>query len=58
MASPPHVESARLNMLEARKALEDHEKLNGFVASGEHTKLIQVFTKATDIYLRLSASER
>jgi len=58
MAFPHDVESARLNMLEARKALEDHEKLKGFVASREHTKLIQVFTKATDIYLRLAAVER
>lgn len=57
MASPHDVESARLSMVEARKALEDYEALRGFVASVEHRMLIRVFTRATDNYLRLSASK-
>jgi hypothetical protein len=58
MASPHDIESARLNMLEARKALEDYERLKGCVSSGEHTRLTQVFTKATQTYLKLSARQR
>jgi hypothetical protein len=58
MASPHDIESARLRMLEARKALEDYETLKGFVSSREHLTLIRIFTRATQIYLRLSASEQ
>jgi hypothetical protein len=58
MAAPQELESARLSMLEARKAPEDYETLKGFVSSGEHTRLTQVFTKATETYLKLSASQR
>jgi hypothetical protein len=58
MASPQDIESAWLRMLEARMALSDHETLKGFVSSGEHTRLIQAFTKATETYLKLSASQR
>jgi hypothetical protein len=58
MASPHEIESARLSMLESRKALEDHERLKGFVSSGEHTRLTQEFTKATATYLKFSASQR
>jgi len=52
------IESARLTMLEARKALEDYETLKGFISSGEHTMLTQAFTKATGTYLQLSARQR
>ena len=45
-------------MQEARKALEDYEALKGFTSSQEHTRLIQVFNKATHTYLMLSASQR
>jgi len=45
-------------MLEARKALEDYETIRGFVSSCEHTRLTQVFTRATQTYLKLSASQR
>jgi hypothetical protein len=58
MASPHDIESARLRMLEARKALEDYETLKGVAWSSEHTILTQVFTKATETYLKLSASQR
>jgi hypothetical protein len=58
MASPYELESARLSMLEARKALEDYETLKGFVSSCEHTRLTQVFNKATGTYLKLSESQR
>jgi len=58
MASPQDIESAWLRMLEARMALSDYETLQGFVSSGEHTRLIQAFTKATETYLKLSASQR
>ena len=58
MASRHDIESAKLRMLEARKALEDYETLQGYVYSGEHTKLTQVFTKATETYLKLSESQR
>jgi hypothetical protein len=58
MASTHEIESARLSMLEARKALEDYEALKGFVSSFEHTRLTQVFSKATATYLKLSSSQR
>jgi hypothetical protein len=58
MASPHHIESARLRMLEARKALEDYETLKGVASSSEHTILTRVFAKATETYLKLSASQR
>jgi hypothetical protein len=58
MASAHEIESARLNMLEARMALEDYERLHGAAWSLEHTRLTQAFTKATSTYLKLSASQR
>ena len=58
MASLHDIESAKLRMLEARKALENHERLEGYVSSVEHTRLRQEFTKATETYLKLSASQR
>ena len=58
MTSPYDIESARLSMLEARKALEDYEKLKGVASSHEHTRLTQAFTEATETYLKLSASQQ
>jgi hypothetical protein len=58
MASPHEIESARLRMLEARKALEDYEKLKGTASSSEHRSLTQVFTRATETYLMLSKRQR
>jgi len=54
MISTDEVEAARLRMLEARKVLEDYERLKGTAPSSEHTILTQVFTKAIDTYLKLS----
>jgi hypothetical protein len=58
MASPQDIESARLKMLEVRKALEDHETLKGVASSCEHMKLTQAFVKASQAYLKLSSSQR
>jgi hypothetical protein len=58
MASPHDIESARLRMLEARKALEDYETLKGLASSSQHIILTRIFTKATETYLKLSASQR
>jgi hypothetical protein len=58
MASRHDIEFASLSMLKARKALEDYEALKGFTSSCEHTRLIQVFNKAAQTYLKLSASQR
>ena len=58
MISRHDIESARLIMLEARKSLENHETLKGFASTSEHTRLTQVFTKATEAYLELSATQR
>jgi len=58
MASPQDIESARLSMLEARKALEDYETLKGFASSCEHMRLTRAFAKATQVYLELSANQR
>ncbi len=58
MASSHEIESARVRMLEARKALEDYEKLKGTASSSEHRRLTQAFTKATETYLVLSKGQR
>jgi hypothetical protein len=58
MAPAHDIETAKLCMLEARKALEDYETLKGTATCSEHLRLMQEFTKATDTYLRLSASQR
>lgn len=54
MVRPADIEIARLRMVQARKALEDYEKLNGHSTSLEHEKLTKIFTRATEIYLRAS----
>jgi len=58
MASPDAIKSAKIRMMEARKAFEDYENLEGTGPSPEHTRLIQAFTKATDYYLKLSRNQR
>ena len=58
MAARHAIESARLSMLEARTALENHERLKGVASSCEHMRLTRVFTKTTETYLRLSAGQR
>jgi hypothetical protein len=57
MTLSPVIESARLSMLEARKALEDYERLEGVAPSSKHSILTRVFSKATQAYLKLSASQ-
>jgi len=51
-------EAAKLRMLEARKALEDHEELKGTAGSSEYTRVTKAFAKATRDYLALSKFER
>jgi hypothetical protein len=58
MASPQNIELARLRMLEARRALEEYERLKGVAWSLEHTRLTRAFTKAAETYLKLSASQQ
>lgn len=55
-ASRQAIESARLGMLEARKALEEHETRKGVASSAEHARLTRAFARATESYLRLSAA--
>ena len=45
-------------MLQARKSLEDYEALEGFTSSGEHTRLTQEFSRAAQLYLKLSQDQR
>jgi hypothetical protein len=56
MVIPADVKAARLRMLEARKMLENYEKLKGFAMSLEHKRLTNVFSKSADVYLRISTS--
>jgi hypothetical protein len=51
MASRHDIESARLSMLKARKALEVYEAIMGFAWSCEQTRLNQGFTDAIGTYL-------
>jgi len=55
--SRQQIESARLKMLEARQALEDHERVKGYAPSSEHQKLFDVFKKATQKYLQISRTQ-
>lgn len=57
MVHPAQVEAARVQMMNARKALEDYEKLNGVASSIEHMKLVRVFANTAKVYLRVSMSE-
>ena len=57
MASHHDIDSARLKMLEVRKALEDCETLEGVAWSCEYSWQIQVFSDATGTYLKLSANQ-
>lgn len=56
--SRQQVESARLKMLGARQALENHERVKGFTNSSEHKRLSDVFRKAAQRYLKLSSIQR
>ena len=58
MVSLQEIESAKLRMLQARKALEDYEGLKGAASSPEHRALTRVFAKAAETYLELSANQR
>jgi len=61
MSSPPFPsdsELAKLNMLEARKALDEYEVTHGCGGSPEHKRLEREFSKATETYLRLLEEER
>jgi hypothetical protein len=58
MAFPHDIGTARLRMLDVRKALEDHARLKGVASTCEHMKLTQAFAKATRAYLRLSSSQQ
>jgi hypothetical protein len=55
MASSIEIESARLSMLEAQKALQDYQDTKGFATSGELSRLTQAFAKATETYLTISS---
>ena len=57
MVHPAEVNAARAQMMNARKALEDYEKLKGHAASTEHMRLIKVFANSASIYLRVSLSK-
>jgi len=54
MVSPAQVEAARVQMMNARRALENYEKLKGHGASTEHTRLMTIFANSARIYLRVS----
>jgi len=58
MVSTHDIESAKLCMLQARKELEDYETRKGHATCTEHIRLMQLFTKATETYLKISASQR
>jgi len=58
MSSPTSLddlELAKLRMLEARKALDEYEETHGYGWSLEHQRLAREFSKATEVYLRLSS---
>jgi len=52
------IESARLEMLRARQALENYENANGCATTSEHIRLSLAFRKAAQVYLTLSRTQR
>ena len=58
MVSRHDIECARLNMLEARKALDEYEVTYGYGRSPELQRLEREFSKATETYLRFLEEER
>lgn len=57
MVNPGEVKAARVQMMKARQALENYEKIKGHSASTERLRLIKVFANTAKIYLRVSMSE-
>lgn len=57
MIHPAEMEAAKVQMMNARKALEDYEKLNGHASSTEHMRLVKAFANSAKIYLKVSLSE-
>jgi hypothetical protein len=55
MASLQDIESARLIMQEARKALEEYQNAKGFAFTPELNRLAQAFAEAAEVYRTLSA---
>jgi len=51
MILPAELEAAKISMAEARKALEDYEKLEGFALTIEYEKLTKIFIRVTEAYL-------
>jgi len=48
------VESARVQMVEVRMALDDYETLHGHASSAGHSRLTKQFNQAANTYLRMS----
>jgi hypothetical protein len=57
MASREEIESARLIMLDARKALEEYQDAKGFAVTPELKRMAQAFAKAAEVYRTLSTQK-
>ena len=57
MVHPAEVEAAKVQMMMARKALEEYEKLYGHASSTEHMRLVKAFANSAKLYLRVSLSK-
>jgi hypothetical protein len=55
---PDDFELAKLNLLEARKTLDEYELTHGYGGSPEHQKLESEFSNATETFLRRLAEGR
>ncbi len=55
---PEDVDLAVLNMLEARKALDEYELSHGFDESVEYRKLEKEFSEAAERYRRVSSEKQ
>ncbi len=51
---PRDFDLALLNMLEARKLLDEYEAVNGFCRSIEHQRLEREFSAAAEQYFRIA----
>ena len=56
MFSPDELKAATVEMIKARKVLEDYEKTHGYAQSEEHARLSRNFNKFAESYLVMSTA--
>jgi hypothetical protein len=56
MFSPAELKAKNDEMVKARKAIDDYERIHGYAQSAEHTRLTRKFNQAAESYLLMSSA--